>query len=327
MSDEPIEKRGISRRRVLQSAVSVPAITMMTAEAASVPSSAPTSPDAYPRADANANGVDDPSTWHAYLTDEEMQHPLARYWFRRGFIADDVLNALRRGPMQTADVLEWRHRTRLSDPGDLPVENGYCMLGDGSGYVAVRTHFPDCTADMIDWWFNWAQQEEIIRYKIWYPGAHYSMSQAPTPGYVREPGDKIYWGMSRFPVEDIGVGVTRMRLDFVNPREFGFDGLPDGGTILAVRVGLADGWFKHTDMIHHVRPADGGVEMRSRFWMGRKIEAMAGGAGLLGSALDWPFVKRQVLKPGIARSMAFHCATEYAQLAGFLPELYEQYGP
>jgi len=56
------------------------------------------------------------------------------------------------------------------------------MLHDESGYVAVRTRFPGCTAEMIDWWFTWAKKEEDIRYKIWYPGAHYSMAETPTAG-------------------------------------------------------------------------------------------------------------------------------------------------
>ncbi len=227
--------------------------------------------------------------------------------------------------MDSSDLLRWEDRTLLSNPGYLAVENGYCMLPDGSGYVAIRTHFPRCTAEMIDWWFVWAQRDEIIRYKIWNPGAHFSMSEAPTPDFARKPDDKRYWGMSRFPVEDVGMGVSRLRLDFVRPSAFGFDDEPSGGTILCVRVGLDNGWFKHTDMIHHVRPAGDGVEMRSRFWMAREFEAMAGGSGFLGRALDLSAVKRRVLPPTAAEGMAFHCATEYSQLAGFLPEIYETY--
>ena len=266
------------------------------------------------------------SDWHAYLTEEERHHPLAKYWYRFTPIADDVLEDLARGPMDPADILPWEARVRLSEPGDMKVENGYCALADGSHYVALRTRFPGCTVQMIDWWFLWAQREEIIRYKIWNPGAHFSMSELPTPDFERRSGDKPYWGMSRFPVEDIGMGVTRMRLDFVRPESFQFESVPADGTILCVRVGLADGWLKHTDMIHHVRAIDGGVEMRSRFWMAREFEAMAGGTAIASTLLDVGPIKRRLLTTDAARGMAYHCATEYSQLAGFLPELYDTYG-
>jgi hypothetical protein len=265
------------------------------------------------------------SDWHAFLTDEERQHPLARYWYHTAPIAEEVLAALRAGPIDPARMLRWEERTKLSAAGDLPVENGWCMLPDHSGFVAVRTRFPGCTAAMIDWWFEWAQKEENIRYKIWYPGAHFSMAQAPMPDTVRKPGDKAYWGMSRFPVEDVGMGTTRFRLDFYDPVAFGFEPAPEGGTILCARIGLADGWFKHSDFIHHVRPIAGGVEMRSRFWMARRPEAMAGGWGVLASLMRIDAIKQHLLKPDAARGMAFHCAQEYSQLASFLPELHATY--
>ena len=70
---------------------------------------------------------------------------------------------------------------------------------------------------------------------------------------------KAYWGKSRFPVEGMGVGVARLRLDFVAPSEFGFDELPEGSALLAVRVDLPNGRRKTTDMIHYVRSVEGGA--------------------------------------------------------------------
>lgn len=302
-----------SRRAALKSGLALSATTMVGTAMA-------------PATAMPAQPSSDPSDWHAYLTDAERQHPLAKYWYRTAPIAQDVLSSLRAGAVNPAQMLRWEDRLKLSELGDLPTENGWCMLPDGSGFVAVRTHFPGCTAAMIDWWFEWAQREEVIRYKIWYPGAHVSMSQAPTPDAVRKPGDKAFWGMSRFPVEDIGMGVTRLRLDFCNPVDFGFAAEPADGTILCARIGLADGWFKHSDFIHHVRPVPGGVEMRSRFWMARHPEAMAGGNSIVGAMFRLEPLKSRLLKSTAAREMAFHCAQEYSQLASFLPELFARYG-
>ena len=141
-----------------------------------------------------------PSSWHAYLTEDELQHPLAQYWFNRAEPASEVLMALNAGSLREEEVLSWDNRQKLKEEGYLPGENGWARFEDGSAYVAVKTFFPDATAEMIDWWFEWAQREEDIRYKIWYPGAHYAMSQAPTPNAPDYEKPKAYWGKSRFPL-------------------------------------------------------------------------------------------------------------------------------
>lgn len=275
--------------------------------------------------DLQSSPPSNPSSWHAYLTEDELQHPLAKYWFNRAEPASEVLMALNAGSLRKDEVLSWDNRHKLTEEGYLPGENGWARLEDGSAYVAVKTFFPGATAEMIDWWFEWAQREEDIRYKIWYPGAHYAMSQAPTPNAPDYEKPKAYWGKSRFPVEDVGVGVARLRLDFVPPSEFGFDELPEGSTMLAVRVGLPNGLLKTTDMIHFVRPVEGGVEMRSRFWIAREFEAMAGGLGVAAALADNTLVKRVVVPENLPHELALHCANEYSQLASFLPEVYDQY--
>ncbi len=266
------------------------------------------------------------SDWHAYLTDHEKEHPLAKYWYKISKPDSLVLEALRSGPIPRSEILDWENRIELSNPGYQKYENGWCRLEDGSGYVAVKTFFPNATAEMLDWWFVWAQEKENIRYKIWYPGAHYSMAQINTPNAPDYPKDKLSWGKSRFPVEDIGIGVSRIRLDFVPPGEFGFEVVPDSTTIITVKVGLTNGILKHTDMIHYVRPVEGGVEMRSRFWIARDFEAMSGGLGLAALLANNKFIKQEMLPPNGPKELAFHCATEYSQLASFLPELYKLYG-
>lgn len=266
------------------------------------------------------------SDWHAYLTEEELRHPLAKYWFTKAEVSQSVLEALAGPPLETSDVLAWEDRADLLSADMQSAQTGWSSFEDGSGYVAVNTFFPGATAEMIDWWFEWAQQEEDIRYKIWYPGAHYAMSQRPTEGAPAYKNAKPYWGMSRFPVEDVGVGIARLRLDFVAPSEFGFDELPMGSTMLAVQVGLPNGLLKTTDMIHYVRSVEGGVEMRSRFWIAREFEAMADGLGVAAALANNSVVKRRLVPKNLARELALHCANEYSQLASFLPELYEQYG-
>ena len=75
----------------------------------------------------------------------------------------------------------------------------------------------------------------------------------------------------------MGVGLARLRLDFVSLSEFGFDELPEGSALLAVRVDLPNGRRKTTDMIHYVRSVEGGVKIRACFWITREFQAMAAG--------------------------------------------------
>ena len=99
-----------------------------------------------------------PSAWHAYLTEEELQHPLAKYWFERAEPDSGVLEALNSGQLREEDVLSWDNRYKLAEAGYLPGENGWARFEDGSAYVALKTFCPGATAEMVDWWFEWAQQ-------------------------------------------------------------------------------------------------------------------------------------------------------------------------
>jgi len=52
----------------------------------------------------------DATAWHAYLTENELQHPMAKYWFRRAAPDPRVLSALNQGPLPVGDVLKWEDR-------------------------------------------------------------------------------------------------------------------------------------------------------------------------------------------------------------------------
>ena len=49
----------------------------------------------------------DSALWHAYLTEEELKHPLAKYWFNRAYPAPDVIDAITEGSLSEAEVLTW----------------------------------------------------------------------------------------------------------------------------------------------------------------------------------------------------------------------------
>ncbi len=71
-------------------------------------------------------------------------------------------------------------------------------------------------------------------------------------------------------------------------------------------------------MFHSVREIEGGVEFRSRFWLGYHF---IGGkpVKLLPDGIQIPLP--------VVRGLAFHNVEEYSHLAAILPRLYEAFGP
>jgi hypothetical protein len=239
-----------------------------------------------------------------------------------------VLEAIERGPIDTADALPRSQLDRLLDPSPLPAENGWCVLPDGVAYVAARTAMPGVRAEMVDWWFDW-HPGDPLRYRVWHPAAHVSNSvERPA---VR--GTKAHWGTIHHPVEDVGTGVVHARIEFVAPSEIGFssDALDDPrvATIVCGFAGDDRLRVRHTPMAHVFLADEGGVVLRSRFWLGAALRPYAPAliaapaAALLGNR----FVRSRALPRGLPRALARHCAEEYANLGALLPELYARFGP
>jgi len=273
------------------------------------------------------------STKRPRLTAEEETRPYAHFYYQEmAPVSEDVLRDIESGPIDPRDALPIADVNHLLNPGYLARETGYCFLPDGSGYTAVLTRMPGVTGKMLEWWFCWHPLEDL-RYKIWYPGAHTGIS-------VRDPkraadttlpfGARL-WDNPHYPVEDIGIGSDRLSIDFMDPRDFGFDiSRFEAGRVAAVicsRVGSVRRGVEHTRMCHFVRETEEGVEMRSRFWIGAAI-----GLNLLpkdspfNRLLNTSFVRRIAIPGDAPRQMAHHCAQEYSNLARILPELYREYG-
>ena len=237
-----------------------------------------------------------------------------------------VLAAIDSGPADPGGALPREEIDRLRDPAPLTVENGWCTLPDGVGFVAVRTSMPAVTGEMVDWWFDWHPRDPL-RYRIWHPLAHFSNSLEPP----LEPSAKAHWGAVHHPVEDVGTGRVRARIAFVAPAELGFAddalGDPHVATIVCGWVGDETRRVRHSVMAH-VFLADGdGVVLRSHFWLGSAIRPYAPGviAGLAEQVLNRPPVRRAALPAGLPQALARHCAEEYANLAAILPELHATY--
>jgi hypothetical protein len=237
-----------------------------------------------------------------------------------------TLEAIRE-PFDPALALERTDVARLAEPELMEVETGWSVLPDASVQVAVATPMPDLTAQMVDWWFDWHPRRSD-RYRAWHPVAHFGNGLVPP----RTDQEKPYWGAANLVDEDIGDGRMKIRVEFRAPDEFGFgsDCLDDPavGTIICARVG--DSLVTHTDMAHVFLRKGDGLMLRSRFWIGARIEprmpgALSGLSGPAGSLMSVRPVRRLAIPGDMGPGLARHCAEEYANLNRILPGLSERF--
>jgi len=265
------------------------------------------------------------------LTPEEKAKPYAKYYYLPSAPPAahhaEMMADLKPLDPAKADLIQ--NVNDLLSPGYTQGENGYCVLPDGSGYVALRHPMPGATPEMIDWWFAWHALEDL-RYKIWYPEMHIAARLDPEDrAKVLDPARPMplkFQGLTHHVVEDIGGGVLNaVDISFLTPEDFGFDMdrfRPPYAEALAAANVVARGVDESQDapglpvaFVHLVRRTDDGIEVRNRFWVGYHI-------------VD----KKPVLKlpPGVAipeeavRGLFLHDVQEFANLARMLPELYRE---
>ena len=238
-----------------------------------------------------------------------------------------VLERIARGPADPERIVALSALDRLLDPAPLAVETGWCFTADRIGYVAVRTEMPAVTAEMVEWWFDWHPRDPD-RYRLWHPLAHRDNSLEP----AASPGAKPYWGAVHHPVEDVGTGMVRARIAFQPPSAIGFstDALDDPAvaTIVCGYVGDDTRRLRHSVLAHVFLAGEEGLVLRSHFWLGAAIRPYLPPllAAPLAVAAGNRVVRRLSLPSGLPRSLATHCAEEFANLAALLPELHERFG-
>jgi hypothetical protein len=237
-----------------------------------------------------------------------------------------VLAAIEHGPLPAQQTLAMSDAERLLDPAPLESETGWAVLDDGVGYVAVRTEMPGVSGEMIDWWFDW-HPRAAIRYRIWHPLAHFDNRVEPASAARA----KAHWGTVHHPVEDVGIGTIRARIEFRSPQEMGLsrDALEDPAvaTIVCGYAGDDSRHVRHTPMFHVFLRTETGVALRSRFWMGAAIAPYGPLAPVGAALLNRAAVRRRMLPPAAPQALARHCAEEYSRLGSLLGELYERFGP
>jgi hypothetical protein len=265
------------------------------------------------------------------LRPDQEALPYAKYYYRPVAPPNPkLIDILNQGPMDPAKALLPENISDLLDPGYHEVETGYCVLDNGAGYVAVNNVFPGCTVDMMKWWFAWHAAGPGLRYSIWFPPGHVTIAVSDQ-GYAKLHDPSIPLGeksqnIDHFVVEDVGGGVEDIIISFLDPQQMGFEMSrfhePNVAWVFG-GYGVSEstehpGMKAPAIMCHFCREIDGGVEFRTRFWMGYRINK-----GRAMCTLP-PWVKIPIQAP---MGLAYHNVMEYSNLASFLPEIYAEFGP
>jgi phloretin hydrolase len=266
------------------------------------------------------------------LTPEERAKPYAKYYdMELGGADPELLKLLERdAQIDPSQALMPEDINDLLEPGNFDVETGWGMLDNGAGYIAVRHLMPGITVEMVEWWFAWHGLEPL-RYKIWYPPCHLDIAVEDVAR--RKILDPTLPNTAKFRhvihhvTENVGMGVEHVDIHFLRPEEMGFDmsrfKAPAVGTMVG---GFGFSVIEHQPpgvppapaiMCHFIREVDGGIEWRTRFWMGYTI-------------LDGKPVC--LLPPGVRipeeapYGLANHNVHEYGRFKALLPLIYAEQG-
>jgi phloretin hydrolase len=263
------------------------------------------------------------------LAPEEKARPFAKY-FRDPVPPDPAHLAKMDTPCDPAKAIGPEHMNDLLNPGYLDVEIGWCNLPNGAGFIANCYQHKGVTAEMIDWWFAWHTLEDL-RYRIWYPPQHGGIMISPeTRKRMLDPTVPMHeknWGATHHVTENCDCGMENIDISFMSPKDFGFDmsrwkepfvSTFAGGYGWACAVNKNDESITAPAMMCHIfRTIPGGIEHRTRFWMGYRFSN--GKPELsLPPGIEVPVAAVQ----GLAR----HNVKEFKNLGVLLPEIYKELG-
>lgn len=237
-------------------------------------------------------------------------------------------------PMSPQDALPLTDEAvnSLLEPGYHRVENGHCLMPDGTGYTASLVQFPGCSPEMFQWYFWW-HNVESERYTLWYPHNHVrSLPRMSPTEFARRWAENRLEGLELDVDEYIGPYYQEITIEIIPPQQLGFDtsrfaaaGIAGAG---CARVWLRKPRIAVCKMVHLLRYTEAGFEMRSRYWMGHSPTLALGNLRVPLDRVSW-LARPRASK--VAARMAYeqllHDQIEFTHLATFLARAYAEFGP
>jgi len=170
---------------------------------------------------------------------------------------------------------------------------------------------------MVRWWFaDFLQTSE--HYSWWHPTDHVWMDWEN-----KAPGKII--GASHLVHEYIGGEMSKLRIQFVDPKEFfGHDPNDEETFVICAYPGLLEEPVIGGKMCHVVRNTPWGAEMRSRFWLGYVSERVGNASHQTALTLvaNTALARWLALSEEGANGLLRHAIEEMGYLGDLLPELY-----
>jgi phloretin hydrolase len=260
------------------------------------------------------------------LTIKEKEKFYSKYYYKEmAEIPSSDLEKVNNGPADPSKVITIHERSKLMDPGYLDVETGYTVMPDGSGVAATMVQMPGVTPEMLDWWFNWHGLEGL-RYAIWCPVAHTDIRVKDNKRHLDSSGIPMRernYGATHYPVEGFNLeGAQKVRIEFFSPGNFGLDlsKFKEPNISIAVAANcLVDRQSLPINVFFHaIRRVNGGVEYRSRYWLGYSMKNGVPAIKKINRLMPkWMMMH-------MARNNCIHSLMEYNNLASFLPKLYKE---
>jgi hypothetical protein len=241
------------------------------------------------------------------------------------------------GPMDSKLAIKAENWMDLLKPtGYNPIEYGYCMMGDSSGYIAMYSVYPNnCEPKMLAWWFHWLNIPphnqplgptglDNVKYKIWCPPDHIGH------GYVN--GKDKWDGIWTVESLDLGQGDEKVYTvrHPINLKEYGLTEEKENELKAAgCWVDAAYETFHTVDPEHRQLPGThlmltlsrpcpiGGMEKITREWIGYGVKD--------GKVWRDESTSADMLSEEYLHKVMVHATVEAQQLSKFLPELYAEY--
>lgn len=207
---------------------------------------------------------------------------------------------------------------RLLDTRAMPLEMGFERLTGGVLHVACRTDMPECTGDMLEWWFRFRPTSR--EYIWWHPVDHVASAWIDVQ-------DDTHIGSIHQAEERFGsLPAQKLSLQFCDPVEFmsaaklqqaRFAKQVSG--IICARVGPTfdpprdhSGGIVGSRLLHVARDNERGCVLRSHFFIGQDLPAKG-----------MPQIEVEKIAPTeFAEELLQHCFNEFTYLSRFLPSLY-----